>query len=305
MYWKLYGADDFDQLSDQFIFPWSSGHTVVFALEDDNGKLHQLTRPLPANSNGAAPSSSDGAAGVGTEFPCGVYTFGELSQPAAWQALLKICPAHRIDLATYQASHPEFPAETVLQASGGKPNFKSLADWRELGALDERSQILGRAFDLPLNVLRLWARLDSGHRETWQNLFETHPFNKNYIRDIVLDLYDLSPAQRTAALTAAQEHAKRWTAREIRSRAYPANEVRDLVRELRSPAAETLRRRLLQLRRDLGLPKHMQLDWPVDLEQKRLIIQMDFSALSELEDLLSKTGEPGFQAGIQQILDEL
>ncbi|MEQ9363331.1 MAG: hypothetical protein RIF32_03755, partial [Leptospirales bacterium] len=273
---------------------------------------HSLTRPLielaatgPEASPAIRSEYADSVEPAATEFPCGIYTLEDLSRADAWRALLQISPAHRIDLAAYQAAHPEFSAEILLEAAGGKLNFKSLSDWRELGALDEKTRNLGRTFELPLNILRLWARLTDAHRDAWQSLFETHPFSKNYIRDIVLDLYDLIPEKRSAALAAARDHAARWTARETRSRAYPASEVRDLVRSLRSPAIESLRRRLVQLRRDLALPKHMRLDWPVDLEQKRLTLQLEFSALPELVELLKKTSEPGFQAGIEKILEEL
>ena len=296
MHWKLYDTDEYDQISGAFLFPWSEGHTIVFAAQDASGALHRLTPSLPAPAEQPVENR---------QVPCGVYSFEELQSPDAWRALLDMCPAHRIDLATYQAAHPEFPAEALLQASGGKLNFKSLSDWRELGALDEKSAALGRAFDLPLNVLRLWSRLDATERTGWLGLFEAHPFNKNFIRDIVLDLYDLDAARRKTALAAALEHAERWLARETRSRAYPAGEVRDLVRELRSPASASLRRRLLQLRRDLGLPKQMQLEWPVDLEQRQLTLQMEFSDRDGLQALLARAATPEFQSGIQAMLDEL
>ncbi|MCR9144249.1 MAG: hypothetical protein NXI24_18530 [bacterium] len=295
MHWKLFSAGDYAALSDRYLFPWSTSHTIVFALQDEQGGLHRLTR-APADM---PPEQS------ATEIPCGVYALSELRSPDAWRALLQISPAHRVDLAAYQTAHPEFPAETLLEASGGKLNFKSLSDWRELGTLDETSRRLGRTFDLPLNILRLWARLGDAERQAWQELFDEHPYSKNIIRDIIVDLYDLAAEQRQAALSEARQHADRWSARETRSRAYPAGEVRDLVRALRSPGIEALRRRLIQLRRELALPKAMRLDWPVDLEQRRLTLQFEFSTLAELDALLAKSSEPQFQTGVQQILDEL
>ncbi len=299
MYWKLFAAREYAALPTGYRFPSelsgpSTEHTLVFALEDASGRLHALLDP------GIQPDS-DGE----TSIPCGVYTLAELSRPEAWRAILQHYPAHRVDLAAYQATHPEFPPEALLLASGGKQNFKSLSDWRELGALDAQARELGRLFDLPLNVLRLWARLADADRDGWHLLFREHPFSKNYIRDIVLDLYDLDAAKRGQALELARDHARRWLARETRSRAYPAGEVRDLVRELRSPAIETLRRKLIQLRREMGLPKGMQLEWPVDLEQRRLSLRLDFESMDDLERLLASTGEADFQAGARKILDEL
>lgn len=308
MQWKIITAGEFAQLDNRFALPTpeqddspDSGvpdQALAFAFESD-GRLHALS---------AAPVTARSDAQL--EFPCCVYAEPELKDPAVWAALLRVLPAHRVDLAAYQLNLGDeftnrFAPETLLVASGGKANFKTLSEWKELGALSHTARRLGRRFDLPLNVLRLWSRLSPEHQQGWLALFEAHPFNRNFIRDITGDLYDLDPANRDAALADAEQHAAAWLARKTRSRAYPAGEVRDLVRARRSPGIEALRRRLIQARRELGLPGGLQLDWPVDLEQRRLTLSMQFGSLEQLETLLATVERPEFKRGAAQMLDEL
>lgn len=314
MQWKIVSANEFAGWDDRFRLPLPdaagarqasaaerSEQALAFAFQAaGTDRLHALTPP-PADA--AAPESK-------SEFPCGIYDEAELNDPAVWGALLRVTPLHRVDLAAYQQRLGDeftrrFAAETLLVAAGGKTNFKTLSEWKELGALGETARRLGRRFDLPLNVLRLWSRLSDEHQNGWLALFEAHPFNRNFIRDIIGDLYDLDAADRNQALTDAQQHAAAWLARKTRSRAYPVGEVRDLVRARRSPGIEALRRRMIQTRRELGLPGGVQLEWPVDLEQRRLTLSVQFNSIEQLESQLAAVQRPEFQRGAAAMLDAL
>ncbi len=289
MHWQLIDSAQYDSLLRERLLPWAApDRRIAYAVQD--GSNLQLLTPLAETSDRS---------------PLGVFTQDELQNLPAWRELLRFAPPHRVDLAAYLDDHPDYPVEIVFEAfTGRRPNFKTLAEFKEHADLDELSRELARKFDAPLNVLRLWNRLAPEERKAWLHLFTRRSLNRNFIRDIVLDYYDLDTEQRSRALAEARRMSEHWDQRP-KSRSFPAHEVRDLVRRLRSPEIERLRKELLQLRRDLGLLKNMQLDLPDDLEQTRLTLRLVFDDVAELEGHLEKLSSPNFREGLQRIFDAL
>ncbi|MBI3395960.1 MAG: hypothetical protein HY042_09005, partial [Spirochaetia bacterium] len=155
-------------------------------------------------------------------------------------------------LARYNRAHPEIPAETLLGVLGMKTHFKNVADWKEMGALDEDVSAFGRDFDFAIDVLRLFQRLTLEERNAWISIWRARGVRRNLIRDIILDYYDLTPALRAQVLVDCAAFAENWAAR---SGVFPAEELRDMVRSRRFPMVTKAKQELHTLQAALQFPR--------------------------------------------------
>lgn len=291
MEWRLISHAELAALPAERRFPWSTGEAIAFGVRFGDGREPQLFA-----LNQAAEDAPD-------PLPFGVYAAEDLRDRETWKTLLALGPVHRCELAAYQARFSEdIPEETLLEALGQKPTFKTLADWREWAQLDELSQKLARRYDPPLGALRLWNRLPDSERRVWLDIWTERVFRKNLIRDIIIDYYDLVPQEREEVLGRAADFAAGWNGK---SAPFPADEIRDMVRARRMPAFMDLRRKVYHLKKNLGLSRGVQLDIPEDLEDPRLTLRVDFESVEELDRQLEQLQSDDFQRGLARILQTL
>ncbi len=269
-----------------FLLPWARTGPVTCAYISDDNEWFWLSPP----PNGK------------TETPVLAFSREELKTPGAWAELLRLFPAHRLELAAYSALHPEIPPEALLEALGLKAHYRSLADWKEAGQLSASTIEFGCLHDFNVDVLRLWDRFSESDRAAWNELFLARNFKKNLVRDIVLDLYDLAPEERSRMIAEALDFSAGWRAR---SGHFPAEEIRDQVRALRSPRIEQLKKEIYSMKKQLRLPPGVRLSIPPDLEAKRLEIHFEFSDVEELGAKLDQIRGDESLERIRSILEKL
>ena len=233
--------------------------------------------------------------------PVCILDESDTSQASAWKLLLSFAPVHPARLAVFLKAHfPLIPEPEVCEILGLKADYRGLADCREMQKLDPVSVKLAEAFDFPVHVLRLFSRLEA--REELLLLFQERNVRKNIIREIIQDLYDLPSEKRNLASARMLEFSQGWQAR---SAVFPAEDLRDLVRMIRYPRSEELRRSIRTAVSRMNLPQGVQLEVPPDLENGKPRVSLEFSSRSDLTRLAEILTGSEFQAQAGVILDAL
>ncbi len=220
----------------------------------------------------------------------------DLRTPAAWhlmQKLYVLTPALIVSKAKQIA--PEASPETLCAILNWRQDYQNLSDVKELASLDDCSIELGSLFDLPVSVLRLFARIEE--RENLLALIQKHAIRKNIVREIIQDLYDTQ--DRAAVIRAMQEFLEKNDARESQE------ELRDLVRAARYPRSQEIRSRIRSIMRTLQLPKGMQVETPQDLENGKTRIVLSLRKAEELKAFREKLSDRDFEEKLSEILSML
>lgn len=285
MNWQVRKKDETKSHRTDFLLPWARSGPVTCALISD-AEWCWLSPPPGGNS----------------EYPVLAFSADEFKTAEAWRELLRLFPAHRLEVALYSAAHPDIPPEALLEALGLKTHYRSLADWKEAGHLSRAAVEFGRLYDFNVDVLRLWDRLSAEDRDGWSELFLARNFKKNLVRDIILDLYDLSAEERKRLRIDAVDFSNGWRAR---SDHFPSEDIRDKVRAARSPRIDQVKKEIYGLKKQLGLPAGVRLEIPSDLEAKRLEIHLEFSDVQELKEKLDQIRSPESVERIGRILEKL
>ena len=294
MRWELMQADvfqDFDRARELPPAPdQKRASPVLFAVQADAG----IT---PGWIAGPGEQSGPGE----PVQPVAIASLADLETPDFWATVLRHHPRHPADLARYAHEHGPAP-EVFLAALGLRSDYRTRDEWQGMGELDADTRDLARRYDFPFAVLRLWDRVNGDERRRWRMLFEERILKKNFIREIITDLYDLAPEQREQVLRAAEEFSAAWQAR---SGTFPGDRLRDIVRATRYPRLEENRRAVDEARSDLGaLPRGVKLQLPPDLESTRLKLELEFDSAARLEEQLAFFSKER-RLALQKILDLL
>ncbi|MBL8020615.1 MAG: hypothetical protein JNM27_13175 [Leptospirales bacterium] len=235
------------------------------------------------------------------EGPVCILTEDDLKHAGTWQKLLSTCKIHPVAFARYVNEHfPSIQDEVFCQAIGWKTDFQNLADFREMKTMDSLSVQMAESFELPVNALRLWQRLEQ--RTELIEMFRARNLKRNLVREIVQDLYDLEAETRKETIAELLRYSASWVAR---SGTFPGEDLRDLVRRRRFPQSEVIRNRIREIKKSMALPGHLLLEIPPDLENGMTEIRLQFRKIGDFERLLAVTNSAVFQSRLKEILDLL
>ncbi|MCB1326292.1 MAG: hypothetical protein H7A21_06470 [Spirochaetales bacterium] len=226
----------------------------------------------------------------------------ELLDEDHWSLILQAAEPHRLQAARYLARHPDLPAGPFLAHYGFAANFKTLSEWKELAEFDDLTLDLSRGYEPSTAVLRLWNRLPQEQRREWLALFERRRFRRNLVREIVVDLYDLTEDDRLLALRQAVELDQNWRAH---SQPFPAHRVRDRLRELRFPRLSAAREQALRIKRRLPALAGLRVELPPDLEQGGIALSYTIEKTGDLERLQQHLDRPEVQKTLGELLSLL
>ncbi|MDH5657403.1 MAG: hypothetical protein OEZ34_15935 [Spirochaetia bacterium] len=203
----------------------------------------------------------------------------ELKSNQTWDLILKFSNPSVLELARYSLDNPELPETIFFQVLDLKKTHKTTADWKEMGTLGKNARKLYTYYEFPLNILRLWERMESEYTDRWLNLFQKHNIKKNIIREIILYIYDLCFTDRDLCIQFAEKLSKNW---ENTRSPFPAEEVRNFIKQKRFPVSEKIQKNLAALKNKLGLKHPVHLHLPADLETESLNFTIQADSCEEI-----------------------
>ena len=285
-------------LNEDYLLPWAHPQDfgLLLAAAGERRQDSWLVKPRM----GPNPQEEQSAG-----LPVALLDISEFRQVSTWQFLLRLCPAPMVDLARYQISHAEtagLTPELFLEVLGLKRHYKTRSDWEELGQLEESARELGRTYDFPITILRLWNRLEAAQQEGWREIWTHRNLKKNIIREIIQDYYDLSAEDRKISLEKAREFSSGWKAR---SGTFPGEDLRQIVRDYRYPMAEARRREVRDFKKKLNYGKGIHLEIPRHLESNRLQVTLEFQSSAELKKHLADLAADSNMEMLDKILNLL
>lgn len=233
--------------------------------------------------------------------PACVFSREDVLSPAAWKLLRSFAPVHPVRLSAHIGMHfPEVPDTVLCEILGIKADYRGLADAKDVRLLDALSVSLAELYDLPVHVLRLFSRLPE--RAELAALFEERGVRKNIVREIIQDLYDISPDRRAQVVASMQEFSARWHGQ---SSVFPAEQLRDIVRQYRYPRSEELRREMRAAVVRMNLPAGIQVQVPADLENGKPVLSIEISSAADMDRLSATLKDEGLRSQIETILSAL
>ena len=280
MHWSQYNEAPME--SETHVLPWAQGGQVPVAVELADARYLILPAAEPQ------PSA-----------PLLVVPETETRDPQAWRLLLQLAPAHYTELAAYSHGRPWVPVDELMKLCGLNPNYRNRADWAEVALFAPDVLSFGKEQDFAPAVLRLWNRLTPQHRQRWRVLFEERHLRKNFIREIIADFYDLGSFVRDTILAEAEAQSLSWKAR---SRPFPGEKFRDLVRSARYPRFEESRALVEEARRAFPKLAGVTLDVPAHLEEDSLTLQLRFKSTEELAALLDSLQDHRVNGSLRELL---
>lgn len=284
--WDLLTEAELEKIERSGMFPWAAPGEAGFALNRDPGPIWLIPPRSPDTGE--------------SQRPVCFLEMGDLGEVKTWQFLLAVAPAHPVDLAAYSHLHPEIDPEILLALLDQKIHYKSLADWKELGALDELSRELAREFDYPLTLLRLWNRLESHYRRAWLDLHRKRRIKKNLFKEIIQDFYDLEETRRADVLDQCIALAGQSDKKQLRG-----EELREILRRARYPRAQEVWEQVNVLKRAFPGDRGLRLEIPPHLEGDQLTLQLRFASLSELDRVSELIGRAEVRRTLSKILELL
>ncbi|MCB1169542.1 MAG: hypothetical protein KDK25_04375 [Leptospiraceae bacterium] len=233
------------------------------------------------------------------EIPVLLLEQDELEQKGTWTFLLRFLRKNLPALARLN-QELDFPSDGLLEALGWKAHYRSREEWKQWAELDQLSEELYLSHDFPLNVLRLWNRLESEERLAWAELWNSRNFKKNLIREIILYFHDLAAVGRKECLAEALRFSENWKAR---SGNFPAETIRDMVYGYRYPEIHSMQEQVFRLQKSLPSDRRFKVLIPEHLEAGSLDIQLKIGSSRDLDDLLSLLQDSSARQRILEILN--
>ena len=271
MNWTLLTGPDKEDILSGKKFPWANSSEISFILIE-RGIKYWLIPPLH-NSESI--------------LSC-LLNKEELNNIESWRLIQKFSNPSLMDLAAYSIENTDIQLNIFFELLGIKRTHKSIAEWKEMGKLGENARKLYNCYEFPVNILRLWERLEKEQLDIWLSIFQKHTIKRNIVREIILYLYDLSPEDRILSLRYAEKYSENW---QNTKSPFPSEEIRDFIKSKRFPHSESVQRELSKLRNKLTLSSQIHLQLPADLESEIITINIHiknykelFTALKELSD---------------------
>ncbi|HBS05977.1 MAG TPA: hypothetical protein DEA96_13500 [Leptospiraceae bacterium] len=232
-------------------------------------------------------------------YPVLILETEDLEQAPVWAYLLRFIERNIPALARFTEARDMIP-DGLIQALGWKAHYRSRDEWKQWAALSAASEELYMLYEFPLNVLRLWDRVDPSSRGQWMELWLGRGFKKNLVKEIIQYYHDLAPEQQEEALKQALEFSGNWKAR---SGSFPAEQIRDQLYRHRYPEISGLQEKVFKLQKNL--PGHKKLTYliPDHLEAGYLDLRLRIEADADVEELFELLREATRDGRLREVLN--
>ncbi|HMU83439.1 MAG TPA: hypothetical protein PKX74_08430 [Leptospiraceae bacterium] len=226
--------------------------------------------------------------------PACILTVEEVRLPSTWTLIRRITSIPATVVA--RMVQPFLPVEntnqTLCDILGWKRDYQNLTEAADLLSFDSQTIQLSCMHDLPVPVLRLFARIQE--KTQLLQIFKTRSVRKNLVREIILDLYDLEEGARTRVINELLRSAQSTDS-------LAGEDLRDLVRKERHPKSEQIRQQIKEIKKSMNLPSGLQIEVPADLENGQTKITLSFRRQEEFQKLLGEMDQ-AFSAKLSEIL---
>ena len=271
MQWQLFSQEEYAKLEKDYCLPAAKTPALIaFVVGGHNIKKQEKTFALTQ-----APPTQD-------VFPSAYLSWQDLQDSQCWQKIWQVYPLATIDIACYWENMQKkknnlIDAQVIMESCGWSIHFQNMARWQELGALSGASRKLARKYDFNLRILRLWERFEAEEQQYWLNLWNTHPFGKNIIQDIICLYYEMNTAKRKQARDEVQNISTSWQEKHRYGGTFPFSQVRDVVYALHSPRIYQIKKEVYKQKKKFEQVFHkktqstqVKIDIPPDLENARI-----------------------------------
>lgn len=285
MNWQIINKIKLKQIKKEKILPWAKGSPVPFLVEEES-VLYWLIPPDGENRDLAA---------------C-LLKPEELNERTAWELMLKFSPANPFELACYATGTDPSRIPLFLTLMNQKVNQKTVSDWVEMGGFDPLTKTLYERYEFPVGILRLWNRIPDDERIFLLEFFQDHRINKNHIREILTDYYDLNGSQREEFAAECRRLAQNW---ESSKSPFPVSLLRDSIKKRRFPLYAKTREEAGNIIKQLHLPAEVQIELPPDMESEELEIRIRIKDRMQYEATIRHLSSETAAEGIQNILERI
>lgn len=264
----------------------------------------QWTASLPGNLTGpllTVPCFASFAAGPvcivrSAAGPACLLEPADLDQAETWQMVRRFADVHPLRLLSAVLKfHPDLSDSLAAEILGLKSDYRGRADALDARRFSEAAVRLAELFDPPVHILRLFDRL--GQKEDLLEIFVRLNIKRNLVREIIQDFYDLPDTERYAALEDMKQAAAEG--------AISGEDLRGLVRLIRFPRSEELRRQVRVCVSRMELPPGVRIEIPADLENGGPLLALEIKQANDAGRISELLRSQPFQERLGEIFQIL
>lgn len=183
-------------------------------------------------------------------------------------------------------------------------NYKTRNDWEEWKTFRRESEILYEIYEFPIQIIRLWDRLNEEIQNFWLKILEIFPIKKNLMKEILMDLYDL-PLETQLEIS---KTCYAYIQEQIQGKALTIEiqeTIRDQIKKLRYPLYYERKKESYHLKKKLESLiklKNLEISIPEDLESKPIEVKFFIYKEKDLNNLLEKFSEVQIKENFKELI---
>jgi hypothetical protein len=194
--------------------------------------------------------------------------------------------------------------ENLFLVFGWSYNYKTKSEWEEWHKFQKNSEILIELYDFPVQTLRLWDRLPETIQSIWLEILNIFRIKKNYLKEIIQDLYDLSTEEQESLSLKALELAKKYQAEKMNL--FPQEEIRELIKSVRYKLSYERKKESYKLKKKIEHSlqlKNLDINLPEDLESEPIELKIYLKNKNDLLLFLEKIQDSKSKQLMLELLD--
>ncbi len=194
--------------------------------------------------------------------------------------------------------------ENLFLIFGWSYNYKTKSEWEEWCKFQKNSEILLDFYDFSIQTIRLWDRFSEENQNIWLEILKIFRIKKNYMKEIIHDLYDLTYEEQKSLSLNALELAKKYQVQKMNL--FPQDEIRELIKSVRYKLSYERKKESYKLKKkiehSLNL-KNLDINLPEDLESEPIELKIYLKNKNDLLLFLEKIQDSKSKQLMLELLD--
>ncbi len=184
---------------------------------------------------------------------------------------------------------PDVNTYGFFLSMGWSMNYKTINEWKEWKSFNENSILLLDLYEFPISVIRIWDRFPLDIQKKWLEILSIYNIKRNVLKEIIIDLYDLSYNEQEHISSTCLKMAKDFLQKD--QSIFPQDEMKEIIKQKRFPMSYQKKKESYFYKKKLENLidfKNLKIDIPDDLESDPVVFQIYFRNVEDFEILLSK-----------------
>ncbi len=183
-------------------------------------------------------------------------------------------------------------------------NYKTRNDWEEWRSFSTQSEILYELYEFPIQIIRVWNRFNNEVQNIWLKILTILNIKKNLLKEIFMDLYDLSLEKQLEISKTLYEYVEKQK-KENSLTIQTQETIRDHIKQLRYPLYFQRKKESYYFKKKLESfinLKNLEISIPEDLESKPIELKFLIYNQNDLQNLIEKISKEEIKQKFKELI---